>query len=150
MTSPTPREYPDPTQPGSSTPTPETPETPPQPRILPVTYRQSSAITATINVDGTDLTNSISRITIDHHGGKLPQIFLELARGKPIEEITVEGIVHVIREVKEDPADACLRFLEPIDPAELDRCVLEAMELGGPKQYGEAALHVLRGWARGD
>jgi hypothetical protein len=101
-------------------------------------------------VGGQDVTRLVSRATVDVRAGDLPQVYLELARSASVEDFEGEGIVHTVREVPEDPAAACLRFLEPIDPEELDKAVLSSMEMGGPQTYGEACLAVMRAWARGD
>lgn len=114
-----------------------------------VRYRPSG-VRAELEVGGRDLSGLASRVSIDHPAGEAPRVFLELKRGVDVDEVLVEGMVHVKETVHEDPADACLRFLEPIDAGELERCALAAMELGGASTFGEAALRVLRGWARGD
>jgi|GEM_PF-3156206 len=104
---------------------------------------------AQLEVDGKDLSEHVGRVTIDHHGGSLAQVYLELSPKADLDEVLVEGMVHVKETVHEDPADATLRFLDPIDPAEFEKAVLSAMELGGPQTFGAAALHVLRGYAGG-
>jgi hypothetical protein len=119
-------------------------------KVLPVRYVQESAIQGRVEVAGHDVSAQVSRVSIDHRAGQLPQVFLELRPGLDAGAIEVEGVVHVTREVRQDPMDAALAFLEPVDPAELERCALAAMEMGGPQTFGQAALEVLRGWARGD
>lgn len=106
--------------------------------------------TAKVVVAGQDVSNLVSRVSFDQQAGKLPEVFLELdPRARP-DAIQCDAVVNVVREVKQDPAEATLLFLENVDPTELDRCILEAMELGGPNTYGEACLAVFKAWARGD
>lgn len=114
-------------------------------------YQQGTNPTdAKLTLAGQPVENLVSRVSVDHVAGGLPTVFLELRPG--IGPGQLGGIGHiVVREtIEEDPADAMLRFLEPIDPGELEKACLAAMELGGPETFGEAALSVLRGWARGD
>jgi len=101
-------------------------------------------------LDGQDVSNHVARVSYDHRAGSLPQVFLELAAQAAPASIECDAVVHVVQEVVQDQAAATLAFLEPIDPDELDRSVLAAMELGGPQTYGAAFLEVVRGWARGD
>jgi hypothetical protein len=102
----------------------------------------------TVLVGGQMITDA-TRVTVDCENGKAPKVFLEL-EPEAVDALELDGVVHIIREVPADPIKVTLAFLEPLDPAELDRCVLETMGLGGVTTYGEAALEVLRGWARGD
>jgi hypothetical protein len=98
---------------------------------------------------GENLITDASRVTVDCQAGGPPKIFLEF-EGKPVEDLQLDGVVHVVREVAADPLKIVDEFLSNIDPPELQRAVLESMELGGPETFGEAALAVLRKWARGD
>lgn len=115
-----------------------------------VRYSPAGVVQAVLEVDGKDLSAVVSRVSIDHAAGSAPSVYLELKKGVPVEDVLLKGMVHVKETVHEDPADACLRFLEPIDPGELERSAMAALELGGPTTFGEAVLAVLRGWARGD
>lgn len=118
-------------------------------KVLPIRYAPSGEL-GELEVDGHDLSRLVSRVSIDHAAGEFPRVYLELKKGTPVEEVALEGVVHVKETVLQDPAEACLAFLEPIDPGELERACLAAMELGGAQSFGDAALAVLRGWARGD
>lgn len=102
-----------------------------------------------ITIGGVDVSSAIKRFSLDHGVDDLPKVFLELGpRGVP-EGIDVDAIVHVREVVQEDPADACRRFLEPLDPAEFEKACLAAMEAGGPATFGEAALAVLKAYTEG-
>jgi hypothetical protein len=98
---------------------------------------------------GATLVTDASRVTVDCVAGEPPKIFLEFAE-QPVEDLNLEGVVHVVKEVAADPLEAVGEFLDAIDPAELDRCVLAAMEMGGPQTYGAATVEAMKGWARGD
>lgn len=111
---------------------------------------EPQGVKARVEVEGQDLSDLVSRVSIDHAAGDAPVVYLQLKPGTDVSAIDVEAFVHVKEVVQEDPADATLRFLEPIDAGEFERACLQAMELGGPATFGEAALAVLRGYARGD
>jgi len=98
---------------------------------------------------GENLITDASRVTVDCQPGGPPKVFLEFG-DRAVEDLQFDGVVHVVREVAADPLLVVDAFLENIDPSELQRAVLESMELGGPETFGEAALQVLRKWARGD
>lgn len=97
---------------------------------------------------GENLIADASRVTVDCESGGAPKIFLEF-EGKPVEDLQLEGVVHVVREVPADPIEIITGFLSQLDPTELERAVLESQGMGGPQSFGEAALAVLRGWASG-
>lgn len=110
---------------------------------------EPSGMRAAVEVGGIDMTKDISRLTIDHRVADAPLVFLELKKGIELDPVLVDAVVHIREVVEEDPADAALRFLEPLDPQEFERACLAAMELGGPSTFGEAALFVLKGYAGG-
>ena len=116
----------------------------------PLTVRYApSGIRATLEVGGKDVTNYVTRMTIDHSALALPKVYLELSPKAELDEVLTEAMVHIREVVQEDPADAMLRFIEPLDPGEFERACLELMELGGPQTFGAAALAVLRAYAGG-
>lgn len=99
-------------------------------------------------VGGQDVSALLSRVSFDHRGGQFPQVFLELRTGVPVEALECEAIVRV---ADPEPApQAIADWLAGLDPAELERESLEAMEMGGPQRFGEAAMLVLGRWARGE
>jgi hypothetical protein len=99
---------------------------------------------------GENLITDASRVTVDCQTGGAPKIFLEF-EGKPVEDLQFDGVVHIVREVAADPLKVVDDFLAELDGSELQRAVLESLELGdGEQTFGDAALKVLRGWARGD
>jgi len=117
---------------------------------LPVTYTpEAGGVRAKVEVDGFDLTGGVSRLTIDHRAGDAPLVFLELKRGAVLDPVLVDAVVHIREVVEEDPADAMLRFLEPLDPAEFETACLKVLELGGAQTFGQAAIDVLKGYADG-
>lgn len=97
---------------------------------------------------GEQLVADATRVTLDCKTGQAPEIFLEF-EGQQVEDLELEGVVHVVREVPADPIAIVVDFLSELDPTELDRAVLQAQEMGGPQGFGEAALAVLKGWASG-
>lgn len=133
------------TQPQDEIPTPE--------RAQRVEYRQTGFSTASISVAGQDVTNVVSRFTVDHNpndrANPAPKVFLELKSSCELPELIVDASVYIRETVHEDELTATLRFLEPIDPTEFEKACLAAMEMGGPSTFGEAALFVLRGYAGG-
>jgi hypothetical protein len=97
---------------------------------------------------GENLITDASRVVVDCESGGAPKIFLEF-EGKPVEDLQLEGVVHVVREVPADPIAIVVDFLSQLDPSELDRSVLQAQEMGGPQGFGETVLQILKGWASG-
>lgn len=99
---------------------------------------------------GQDISALLSRVTVDLEAKQVPQVFFELSGMVLPEAIECQAVVHVTQVVQEDPAEAMLRFLENIDPDELDRCILESTGgLGEAQTYGVICLDVLRNWASG-
>lgn len=98
---------------------------------------------------GEQLITQASRVTLDCETGQAPKIFLEFD-DQSVEPLTLEGVVHVVREVPADPIAPVVEFLSNISGDELDRCVLEAMGMGGSQKFGDVALEIMKGWARGD
>jgi hypothetical protein len=119
----------------------------PEPKT--VRYEPAGLTTPCVWVGDQEMTPHISRFSVDHEEGQLPRLYLELKPGTMPEQLGFTGYVHVRETVHEDAADAALRFLEPIDAAEFERACMQAMELGGPATFGQAALEVLRGYASG-
>lgn len=116
----------------------------------PVRIAWASPYKAPTVLVGATLIADATRVTVDCAAGEPPKIFLEFSE-QPVEDLQLEGVVHVVKEVAADPIAVVSAFLEDIDPAELDRAVLAAMEMSsGLETYGQAALQVLGGWARGD
>lgn len=107
---------------------------------------------STVEVDGQDVSGLVSRVSFDHRAGEFPRVFLELTKGTPVEAIECEAIVSVADEAPDLAVlqQAVADWLAPLDPEELERASLEAMEMDGPQRFGEAALLVLGRWARGE
>ena len=120
-----------------------------EPEVQPVVIAWRNPYKAPTVQLGENLVTDASRVTVDCQAGGPPKIFLEF-EGKPVEDLHLEGVVHIVRETVADPIEVVSGFLENIDSDQLDQAVLEAMELGGPGTYGAAALEVMKRWARGD
>lgn len=103
----------------------------------------------TVQLASGQLITDASRVTIDCGTGMPPKIFLELPTDN-LPDLKLEGVVYAVREAPADPIRILTEFLDAVDPSELDRCVLESMGMGGPQAFGEVALGILKGWARGD
>lgn len=97
---------------------------------------------------GENLITDASRVTLDCQAGGPPKIFLEFD-GKPVQDLQLDGVVHIVREIPADPLAAIQEFLDALDPAELQRGTMDEMEAGA-ETFGEGALRLLRKWARGD
>jgi hypothetical protein len=98
---------------------------------------------------GEQLITEATRVTVDCQTGGAPKIFLEF-EGQQVEDLQLEGVVHIVREIPADPLLAVQEFLDNLDADELNKAVLSDLEFGGSETFSEAALKVLRGWARGD
>lgn len=98
---------------------------------------------------GEELITDATRVSIDCIAGEAPKVILEFA-DQPVEDLALEGVVYVVREIPADPLLAVQEFLGALDADELNKAVLNEMEFGGTETFSEAALKVLRGWARGD
>jgi hypothetical protein len=119
------------------------------PETQPVTIAWRNPFKAPTVLLGENLITDASRVTVDCEPGSPPKVFLEF-EDRAVEDLQFDAVVHVVREVPADPLKIMSDFLENIDPGELDRCVLEAMDMGSPQQFGAVALEILKGWARGD
>jgi hypothetical protein len=120
-------------------------------QVLPTVKIEPGFGQSTIILDGQDVSNLLSRVTVDLAPKQAPQVFLELATTVLPEAIECQAVVRIVQIVAEEPAKAMLKFLENIDADELDRCILESMGgLGEAQTYGTVCLDVLRGWANGD
>lgn len=122
--------------------------TDPAPTPQPVRIAWGSPFKAPSVLLGEKLITEATRVTVDCQTGAAPKIFLEL--DEPVEDLQFEGVVHVVREVAADPIELMTGFLDDLDPGELNRAVLQLMEIEGIETFGEAALKVLGRWARGD
>jgi hypothetical protein len=98
-------------------------------------------------VGGTLITEA-SRVTVDCSTGSAPRVFLEF--DEQVEDLQLDGVVHIVKEIPSDPLLAVQEFLDNIDADELNKAVLSVLEFGPEETFPEAALKVMRGWARGD
>lgn len=95
------------------------------------------------------LITDASRVSVDCVAGEAPKVFLEFG-DRPVEDLHLEGVVHVVREIPADPLLVVQEFLANLDADELNKAVLTVLEFGPEENFSEAALRVLRGWASGD
>lgn len=98
---------------------------------------------------GEQLITDASRVSVDCSTGSAPRVFLEFD-GQQVEDLALDGVVYVVKEIPADPLVAVQEFLDAIDADELNKAVLEILEFGAEDTFSAAALTVLRGWARGD
>lgn len=95
-------------------------------------------------VNGVDLSDQVSRVTVDTQALAVPIVYLE---GHGIGTITGEGVV--IERV--DDRESVVAFLEAVDPDRLEKVALEGAGLEGTAAGPtEAMLETLKRWARGD
>lgn len=119
------------------------------PETQPVTIAWRNPFKAPTVLLGENLITDASRVTIDCQPGGPPKIFLEF-EDRPVEDLKLDGVIHVVKEAEPvDPLAIIVDFLSNVDGAELNRAVLEDDSLNDDG-FGEVALKVLRGWARGD
>lgn len=129
------------------------PEGTPQP--VRIAWR-SPYLAPTVLLGGDDQTprhliTEATRVTVDCEAGTPPKIYLEFANQPSVEDLDLEGVVYVTREIPADPLLAVQEFLDALDPDEMNKAVLELMEFSLEEEsFASAALKVLRGWARGD
>lgn len=95
------------------------------------------------------LITDATRVSVDCTAGEAPKVFLEFG-DRPVDDLELVGVVHVVREVPADPFEAIRDFVGALDADELNKAVLHEMEFSGAETFSEAALTVLRGWANGD
>lgn len=109
-----------------------------------VTYKQTGAATAAIAVNGLDLTDCASRVSIDHHAGSTPQVFITFSKDTTIDELQLEADVTIVRA---EPPLSISDFVGGLEPDVIDLAVLQLMEAGGPETYGAAVVELLKQWA---
>lgn len=103
----------------------------------------------TVQLASGQLIADAKRVAVDCVPGAAPKVYLEF-EPDAVQEMQLEGVVIVEREVPADPFKAVQEFLSNLDPGELDKAVLEYMAVPGAETFGQAALEVLGRWARGD
>jgi hypothetical protein len=102
----------------------------------------------TLEVDGTDLTQSLHGFDIAVRAGDLAHVALYLFPGQSLD---FEGIAEVsVARTVDDPGPAAVMFLTAIDPEILEREALNSSTWGsGPGASASAMIEVLVRWARG-
>lgn len=102
----------------------------------------SDPLNPKIEIDGQEPVGA-TRVTVDLHQNQPPRIYLEgVAQGV----LEGKGVTHIVRSV-DNPMETIISWLSNIDPASLERAVLDR-EAPGMKT-GEIFLAVLTDWANG-
>lgn len=96
--------------------------------------------TGYVTVDGLDLSHVLSGLSLFAAAGELPKLYLDVRPGVDVHVIADQAEVNAGPETAE--------WLVNLDGAELDRAVLERIELGSGSP-GTVALEVLAEWASG-
>lgn len=96
---------------------------------------------STVEVDGRDITNKVSRVVFEVEAGVLPRLGLELRTGAGVIEGSAVVTVY---------SPAVLDFFESVDPDALNEEVLKRMTSGmfSGSPAPVVALEVLQEWAR--
>lgn len=110
----------------------------------------AGGLPAKIVIDGTDVSNNVSRVTVDMHASdRIPKVFLEMP-GEGV--LQGEGIVTQVVQVEsqQDQRELMEAFLANLDPDLLESAALEKCGGLGGFRTGEAFLEVLKEYVRGD
>ncbi|MFJ7422737.1 hypothetical protein ACIQXD_29660 [Streptomyces uncialis] len=105
---------------------------------------------AKVVIAGQDVSEQIRSYTVHHEVGQHPRMVVELAP-----DVTRAGLIGGLTQVvvgePPSPGDAAAAFLSAIDPAQLERAVLQRHDLmtGGPHEGTRATLAQLVEWAQG-
>ena len=105
--------------------------------------------TATLALDGRDISKQVSGYQLSQRAGTAPVLVLQMS---PLVKEDFEGLAHVVIGDPPDPGPAAAAFLSAIDAGELERNVLNRHDLmdGGPNELTRAMLQLLQEWARGE
>ena len=95
----------------------------------------------TLLVNGQDLSDEARALRLSWAYGAVAVLELELG-------VDASAEAQALVEAPHEAAEDVVSFLNAIDPAELDRVVLEGMGLGDGPVMAQV-LEVLKGWARG-
>lgn len=101
---------------------------------------------ASIVVDGIELSKQLGGYQIEHRAEQPPMIVLF---PKDFTQVEFEGMATVAVADQTPPGEAIAAFLEGIDPAALDRAVLNRDLDGSSNELTKAMLAQLIGWALG-
>ncbi|MEU6511889.1 hypothetical protein [Streptomyces sp. NPDC046942] len=105
--------------------------------------------TATLALDGRDVSTQVSGYQLSQAAGMAPVLILQMSS---LVEEDFEDLAHVVIGDPPDPGPAAAAFLGAIDAGELERQVLSRHDLmdGGPNELTRAILLLLQEWARGE
>lgn len=114
------------------------------PRQVTITTSGSSA---QVVVDGSDVSRSIDGYRIEHRAREMPVVVL-IAR-HDADGALFDGMATVAVGTETPPGEAIAEFLGAIDPAALDRAVLDRDLDGSHHELTTAMLQQLAEWALG-
>lgn len=120
--------------------------------VMQVAITPTGPLTSKIEIDGQDISGSVTRVTLDMEAREVPKMYLELNALERAPILLDEAIVHVVTPAAEvNVGEVVLAWLDNIDAAVLDRLVLDEGDLTQPPGEGFlAALTTLaKNWAHG-
>lgn len=115
-----------------------------EPRQVSIT---ANGTTATVVVNGTDMSNHLAGYDIQHRAAQPPIIVLYPKQGT---NAAFEGFATVAVASEAPMGEAVAVFLGGIDPAALDRAVLDRDLDGSSNELTVAMLQQLTEWAQGE
>ncbi|GHE80196.1 hypothetical protein GCM10014715_39470 [Streptomyces spiralis] len=109
----------------------------------------ASHATATLALDGRDISKQVRGYQLSQAAGAPPVLVLQMSQ---LVKDDFEGLARVVIGDPPDPGPAAAAFLAAIDAGELERQVLARHDLmdGGPNELTRAMLRLLQEWARGE
>ncbi|MFF8422931.1 hypothetical protein [Streptomyces sp. NPDC015680] len=116
-----------------------------EPRRVQIT---ADAGTASITVDGSDISKAVQGYTLEHRSGQSPLLALYAT---PAAGTAFEGFAHVaVADAGQDDGQTVAAFLANIDPARLEAAALARDDLDGSRhELTQAMLQQLADWAQG-
>jgi hypothetical protein len=104
--------------------------------------------TASITVDGSDISKAVQGYTLEHRAGQPPLLALYAT---PSGGAVFDGLAHVaVADAGQDDGQIVAAYLANIDPARLEAAALERDDLDGSRhELTRAMLAQLADWAQG-
>lgn len=104
--------------------------------------------TASVTVDGSDISKAVQGYTLEHRAGQLPLLALYAS---PAAGTVFDGFAHVaVADAGQDDGQIVAAFLANMDPARLEAAALERDDLDGSRhELTRAMLAQLADWAQG-
>ncbi|MEV5451341.1 hypothetical protein [Streptomyces sp. NPDC052535] len=108
----------------------------------------TEGVRAAVTLDGNDVTGALSGYTLEHRANQPPLLVLY---ARPNAGAVFDGHAQIAVASETPPAEAIAAFLTSVDPARLQRAVLDRDDLdGSPTELTSALLRQLAAWAGGD